>query len=76
MHCYNFRKKFVNNASSKRNLVSNGIMLVAGLFMKLWSSIISYDTELNTTHTSITTDEDTMYEEYRDELSDFAIIEN
>ena len=41
--------------------------------MKLWSSVVSYDIDLNT---STVTTEDAMYEEYRDELDDFVTIED
>ena len=73
MFRYNFRKRFVTNTSTNRNLVSYGITLVAGLFMKLWSSVVSHDTQLNTTHASA---EDAMYEGYRDELDDYVTIED
>ena len=51
-------------------------MLAAGLFMKLWSSVVSCDKELNAAYTSGATKEDAMYEEYRDELDDFVTIED
>ena len=48
-------------------------MLAAGLFKKLWSSVVSCDIDLNATGA---TTEDAMYEEYRDELDDFVTIED
>ena len=48
--------------------MDDSVKLVSGFLMKFWNSVIvSHNEELSTTCE--------MYEEYRDELDDFAAIE-
>ena len=45
--------------------------------IKLWNSaVVSHKEELVTIYTSTTTNEDAIYEEYRDELDDFVTVKD
>ena len=78
MHYYNLRKKYFNDISNRSDVVSSSLKLIFNSFKKLWNSIIvSNNKEHTTTYNSdasFATSGDVMYEEYRDELSDFATI--
>ena len=78
MHYYNLRKKYFNDISNRSDFVSSSLKLMFDSFKKLWNSIIvSNNKERTATYNndgSFATSEDVLYEEYRDELSDFATI--
>lgn len=74
MHCCNLRKKYFSDISNRKDIVSSSLKLLFDSLKKLWNSVIVSKRTTTCNDSSSATHEDVMYEEYRDELSDFATI--
>ena len=74
MRCCNLRKKYFSDISNRKDIVSSSLKLVFDSLKKLWNSVIVSKHTTTCNDLSSATHEDVMYEEYRDELSDFATI--
>lgn len=72
IHGSNF-SKWCPNYIASRDVLSHNF----GLVSKYWNSVLkTYNTEHSTSFTSPATDEDAMYEEYRDELVPYATVKD